>query len=133
MTYVPETLRMQVYQRASGVCEYCLLHERYTIKRHEIDHIFAEKHGGKTSLENLCLSCFDCNRYKGSDLASLDEDEVVTLFHPRRQLWLDNFRLNGPLIEPLTAHGRVTVSLLRLNSDERIEERQTLLRLGRYP
>jgi hypothetical protein len=86
MTYIPEYLRREVYERASGQCEYCLIDERFTVKRHEVDHIRAEKHFGLTVSANLCLSCFDCNRHKGSDLSSVDpiSDEVVTLFHPRR-------------------------------------------------
>ena len=101
MTYIPENLRRQVWERAKGNCEYCLLNERYVLKRHEVDHIRAEKHGGTTTLDNLCLSCFDCNRQKGSDLSSIDPvtDEVVPLFHPRRDVWDDHFRLvnNGQL------------------------------------
>jgi hypothetical protein len=72
MTYFPESLRQQVRERAQGNCECCLLHERYALKTHEVDHIRAEKHGGMTELENLCLSCFECNRQKGSDLSSVD-------------------------------------------------------------
>ena len=68
MTYIPDALRRLVYERSSGKCEYCLIDEAFTIKRHEIDHIRPIKHGGDTIRENLCLSCFDCKRYKGSDL-----------------------------------------------------------------
>ena len=93
MTYIPDRMRRDVFQQAHGCCEYCLLNEIYTIKRHEIDHIYAEKHGGLTILINLCLGCVDCNRHKGSDLASLDPEtgEPVFLFHPRRDKWSDPF------------------------------------------
>ena len=64
MTAISNNLRDLVYNRAHGKCEYCLLGETYTIKKHEIDHIIAEKHGGDTSEDNLCLSCFGCNRHK---------------------------------------------------------------------
>lgn len=86
MALVPETLRRLVYARANGRCEYCYIPERFTVKRHELDHIYAEKHGGQTDEHNLCLSCVDCNRYKGSDLASLDPltNEPDWLYHPRR-------------------------------------------------
>jgi 5-methylcytosine-specific restriction endonuclease McrA len=55
-------------------------------KQHEGDHVVAEKHGRTTLEANLCLSCFDCNRHKGSDLASLDVEtgNIILLFHPRR-------------------------------------------------
>jgi hypothetical protein len=43
---------------------------------------------------------------------------VVTLFHPRR----DHFQLNSNngVIEPITAHGRVTERVLRFNQWENI-------------
>jgi hypothetical protein len=101
----------------------------------EIDHIIAEKHGGTTTLDNLCLSCFDCNRYKGSDIASRDPQtrRVIALFHPREQNWNEHFQLDNGKIEGLTAEGRVTVFLLRLNLPERVEERLSLQTLNRYP
>ncbi len=37
---------------------------------HEVDHNYAEKHGGETSEDNLCLSCWICNRLKVTDLCS---------------------------------------------------------------
>lgn len=85
MTLIPDELRRLVYDRARGRCEYCLMPERYAVKHHEIDHIRATKHAGLTSAANLCLSCFQCNRHKGSDLTSIDPvtDQIVPLFHPR--------------------------------------------------
>src|SRR5215218_6372974 len=90
-----------------------------------IDHIIAEKHGGETISENLCLSSYGCNSYKGSDLSSVDwaaDRQIVPLFNPRQQTWADHFELNGPYIQPLTPTGRVTIFLLRFNAQERIEE-----------
>jgi hypothetical protein len=42
--------------------------------------------------------------WKGSDIASLDPltGELVPLFNPRRDSWPDHFRLDGPILEPLT-------------------------------
>jgi hypothetical protein len=135
MTYVSERLRRQVRELAQRRCEYCLLDERCAGKPHEPDHIIPEKHGGDTTIDNLCLSCFDCNRHKGSDLCSLDLEtgQIVQLFHPRQFQWVDHFRLKGALLEPLTPIGRVTVTLLKINSDERIEERELFLQVGNYP
>ncbi len=136
MTHVSAGLRRQVITRASGCCEYCRVHQSDRLLPYEIDHVIAEKHGGPTALENLCLSCYLCNGYKGSDLSSVDWEisaEIVPLFNPRKHIWADHFRLSGGYIEPLTAQGRVTVFLLRLNSDESLAERNVLLQLGRYP
>ena len=135
MTYISESLRRQVRDRAKGNCEYCLLNERYGVKQYEVDHVRAEKHGGLTVLENLCLSCFDCNHFKGSDLSSVDPltDEIVALFNPRRDVWTVHFRLNGPQIEGLTPSGRVTVKLLQMNTPERILRRFLLMKANQYP
>jgi len=77
MTYIPEALRRQIAVRANFHCEYCLTGQINRTKPHEVDHIYAEKHGGATVAENLCLSCYYCNRYKGSDLCGLDPETGV--------------------------------------------------------
>ena len=136
MTYISPALREQVIARAEGRCEYCLFHNNDTYFSHEIDHIVAEKHGGETVEQNLCLSCFDCNRHKGSDIASIDPQSgnVVRLYNPRRDQWAEHFRIDEEgLIVGLTAIGRVTARLLNMNSPEQVLERQALLALGRYP
>jgi len=132
---IPEALRRLVFERAGGRCEYCLMPAQYAVKSHEVDHIRAEKHGGQTVESNLCLSCFPCNRHKGSDLTSVDPvtDIVVLLFHPRQHIWEEHFVLNGAIIEPLTAIGRATVKLLQMNDPDSIDDREVLIRLGRYP
>jgi len=135
MSYIPESLRRQVHERARGNCEYCLLNERYTVKQHEADHIRAEKHGGLTVSDNLCLSCFDCNHLKGSDLSSIDPltDQIVALYHPRHDTWAEHFQFTAARIEGLTPTGRVTVKLLQMNSPDRLLRRALLIDLGRYP
>jgi 5-methylcytosine-specific restriction endonuclease McrA len=87
-TYIPVALRRQVEERAYSCCEYCLIPSFATFSAHEIDHIIAEKHGGRTEAENLALSCTLCNKYKGSDLASIDPDteKIVPLYHPRQNI-----------------------------------------------
>jgi hypothetical protein len=134
-TSVPERLRRQAQERAQGRCEYCLIHEDDMYYPHEPDHVIAEKHGGPTSLENLAWSCFYCNRFKGSDLASIDPNsqKVVVLFHPREQRWNRHFRLNGALIEGITSSGRATVTLLHMNDSERVAYRMGLIEIGHYP
>jgi hypothetical protein len=59
--------------------------------------------------------------------------EFVRLFNPRTDRWRDHFRLQGPVIEPQTLIGEVTVKVLGFNAPERIMERRLLQRLGRYP
>lgn len=128
-------LRRIVTNRANNCCEYCRLSQEDYAYIFHIEHIRAEKHGGETVHENLCLSCPICNTYKGSDLGSIDEETslLTPLFNPRIQNWSDHFQLIDSQIEPLTPEGRVTVFLLRLNSAERLVERELLIRLNRYP
>ena len=49
MTHIPEALRREVAARGESRCEYCRLHEDDAYFSHEIDHIYAEKHGGPIS------------------------------------------------------------------------------------
>jgi hypothetical protein len=135
MTYIPEALRRMVIGRAQNCCEYCLIPQESRLFTFEVDHIIAEKHRGATQEDNLCLSCLDCNRAKGSDFASFDPETgaVALLFNPRQDQWREHFRLNGAVIEPLTAQGRVTVFLLHLNEELRLRERTALIEAERYP
>ena len=135
MTYISDKLRQLIVKRADGRCEYCRLSERFAYHTHEIDHIYAEKHGGSTEETNLCLACVICNRYKGSDLCSLDPitNQVVSLFHPRIEKWKEHFTLVGTgIIQPLTATGRVTERILRFNRLDLVADRARLISIGGY-
>jgi HNH endonuclease len=133
--YVPAAIRRQVRERVDGCCEYCLLMEDDAFFPHEPDHIIAVKHGGMSTLENLAWACFDCNRFKGSDIASLDavSGDLIPLFNPRIHSWYEHFQLAGAQIFPLTPIGRVTTALLKFNLPQRVEVRETLILAGRYP
>ncbi len=131
-THIPAELRRSVRQRARDCCEYCLIPESMTLAVHEIDHVIAEKHGGPTDAGNLALACALCNGFKGSDLASIDPESgaIVPLFNPRRDQWMEHFRLENGRIEPLTPSGRATARLLQLNHSHRIDERLLLVAAG---
>ncbi len=131
---VGAALRREIRERAGGRCEYCFMPDDEPVFPHEPDHIIAAKHRGQTTSENLAYACFECNRAKGSDIASLDPatGALTPLFNPRTQVWPAHFRFNGPVIEPLTAEGRVTVFLLHFNIPPRVAIRAMLLAEGRY-
>ncbi len=133
-SYISPKLRKAVYERARGCCEYCLIPEIATFAPHQIDHIIAEKHGGLTKLNNLALACSLCNKYKGSDLTSIDPNtgEIVPLFNPRQDLWLEHFQLKDAVIIAKTAKGRVTERLLQFNISDRLEERKLLINADIY-
>jgi len=133
-SYVSAALRQEVIERAQERCEYCLFPQAASFLSFEIEHIIAEKHGGKTVLENLALACPHCNRYKGTDLGSLDSQtgQLTPFFNPRAQNWSEHFQLEGSQITALTPEGRVTVSILQFNLPDRISERERLIGSGKF-
>ncbi len=134
-TRISAALRREVRERAGERCEYCLLAESQAFFPHEPDHLIARKHGGETVSANLALACFDCNRFKGPNIASLDPvtGELVALFNPRTQRWSEHFKLNAGRIVPLTPVGRATEKMLLLNLPGRVEARDRWAALGLYP
>lgn len=130
-----QSLVEQVRRRANGVCEYCLLPQQFDLLTFQIDHIIARKHHGTDDPDNLAFTCFACNNHKGTNVAGVDEEssEVVRLFHPRRDTWIDHFEWNGALLAGRTPIGRVTVDVLGINLPHRVELRETLMVEGVFP
>jgi hypothetical protein len=83
-------------------------------------------------VDNLALACHRCNLRKGPNVTGIDPDseEIVLLFHPRRDEWSRHFRFNGPRIEGSTPTGRATIRLLTLNDARRLELRAELIARG---
>ncbi len=130
---IEEISRRLVIERAGRRCEYCLVHEDNAGYPHQIDHIISRKHGGSSGIGNLAYACVLCNRYKGSDIASIDRSgHTVRFFDPRRDICDEHFKLNGPVLQPLTSAGEVAAKVLRLNASERVIERQLWQALGQY-
>ncbi|MEH1853491.1 MAG: HNH endonuclease signature motif containing protein [Nostoc sp.] len=127
-TYIPVVLRRLVEERANYRCEYCQLPAGVAFFAHEIDHVIAQKHGGATNAGNLALTCWRCNRHKGTDLGSFDPETGAFsfLFNPRTQKWAEHFTFSELNLVGLTPMGRTTIRLLQINSDERLVERQRL-------
>jgi len=125
-----------VRQRAKDCCEYCRLAQSGELVRFQIDHIIAIKHDGSDTDDNLCLACYDCNIYKGSNVAALDPltRAATKLYDPRQQLWDDHFKINtDATLIGLTPEGRVTIHVLRINDEERVKHRLSELMIGDYP
>ncbi len=126
-------IRNEVRQRAGNRCEYCRLRQQDEEENpFHIEHIIAQQHGGTDAQENLALACSWCNAVKGPNLSSIDPDsgELTRLYHPRKDLWEDHFRREGPYILGLTAVGRTTAWLLRFNDTDNLTQRHLLLELG---
>jgi hypothetical protein len=129
---VNQLLVQQVWQRAGHRCEYCRIpHPHYRLP-FQVDHIIARQHGGETILANLAMACFHCNRFKGPNIAGLDpaSRELIRLFHPRTDLWMDHFQFDGAWLLGLTPIGRVTIHVLAMNADDLLLFRAEILKEG---
>ncbi len=116
--YVPVALRRKVLKRSNGRCEYCLFPESMSLFPFEIEHIITEKHGGATQADNLALACPFWNRFKGTDLGSLDPEtgKLTFFFNPRTHNWQEHYRMEDSKIIGLTPEGRVTGSSFNLSA-----------------
>ena len=132
---MPAHLRGSLSERAGAKCEYCHMPEGFTTLRFQQDHVIARKHRGAKILDNLAWSCADGNAYKGSDLSGLDPEtgKLERLFNPRTDRWQEHFDWNGAVLVAKTATGRVTVSLLQINREERLAVRRELMAAGLFP
>jgi hypothetical protein len=123
-----------VRRRADRRCEYCRLPEVADEWPFHVEHIVARQHGGDDRYENLCWACSRCNLHKGPNLASIDakSGQVVSLFNPRMELWIEHFSLVDARVIGVTAVGRVTAQLLRMNDARRVALRRELIDQGHF-
>jgi 5-methylcytosine-specific restriction endonuclease McrA len=132
---ISSQLRAFVTENAQYRCEYCCIHQSDLEYTFHVDHIISLKHGGGTDFENLALSCSVCNQNKGTDLGTYlsGGEQLVRLFHPRRDKWEKHFEQDNGEIIPLTDIGAATIKVLDLNNPDRIILRRLLVQAGRYP
>src|SRR5262249_47481859 len=112
--------KARVRERAGNRCEYCKLRQEDSpLAALHVEHIRPRVHGGSDDLDNLALACIDCNLHKGTNLTGIDPDtnQVVELFHPRRQGWEEHFAWRGIRLDDKSAVGRITVPVLNMNSE----------------
>ena len=137
VTYIPAALRRATIERAGNRCEYCLLSDAYSAFSFHVDHIIPESKGGTTTEDNLAYSC-GCNHFKNNVTEGVDPQTngIAPLFHPRRDDWQNHFRWgeDAPeIIEGITATGRVTIAVLRMNRPALMNLRRLLLLKGEHP
>ncbi len=135
--YIPTELRQQIRQRDLGRCCYCLTRETISGISLAIDHIQPQSKGGKSTLDNLCLSCRVCNEFKSNQTEAQDPltGESVPLFNPCTQKWSEHFRwtVNDTMVTGKTAIGRVTVQALKMNNPAIVSARQRWVTVGWHP
>jgi hypothetical protein len=128
--------RVVVRERAGNCCEYCRLpQDPLPLVSFHVEHIIPRKHGGSNDLDNLALACHYCNAHKGPNLTGIDQisNEVVSLFHPRRDNWQEHFTDYGAIVAGLSPVGRATTQVLAMNSTSRLELRSELRKMGYWP
>ena len=100
----------------------------------EVEHIDPN---GSDLLENLCLSCGNCNRSKAIAMMAIDPEtgKEVSLFNPRQQKWSEHFMWidNGQRIAGLTPIGRATVVRLKMNREHMMRARLCWVIAGFHP
>ncbi len=104
---------------------------------HRCEYIVPLIRQGADADHNLALSCRACNLRKATYLDHQDPltGEVVRLFHPRRDDWMEHFRVDEETgtLEGRTSIGRATVKRLDMNSSTQRDARRLWLRLGLFP
>ena len=119
MSSIGMSLRQTIEERARYRCSYCQSQMRILGASLTVDHIIPESLGGATTIENLCLACWDCNLLKSNRITAIDPRSgmAVRIFHPNRQIWAEHFRwsVDGLRVIGITAIGRATTATLRLN------------------
>lgn len=129
-------LRKQIAERARQRCSYCRSPEIVGIPM-AIDHVIPLAANGTTDVNNLTLSCYRCNEFKGARTTAVDPQtgETVPLFNPCLQDWHKHFRWNddGLTIIGQTAIGRATIIALHLNDEWLIRARRIWRIAGVHP
>lgn len=127
-------LKQRVYERAGGCCEYCQTSEENSGQTMQVDHIDPK---GRDDLDNLCLSCWNCNSSKHKATSAPDPETGVhaTLFDPRTQNWSEHFEWidGGIRVHGLTPTGRATVERLKMNRPAIVVARQHWVEGGYHP
>ncbi len=123
--------------RARGICEYCRSQERFATQAFSLEHIVPLQSGGEGGEDNLALACQGCNNHKYTKTQAVDPatEDLVPLFHPRRDRWSDHFIWTSDFarVVGLTPSGRATVEALQLNRQGLVNLRRALARCREHP
>lgn len=128
-------VRRMVRDRANDRCEYCRLPQTASpFLTFHIEHIIARQHVDDDGESNLCLACAHCNLHKGPNVATVTEEsrQIISLFHPRQQVWDDHFAIENGVVVGRTQIGDATVRLLKMNDDDQLQIRKALIARNEY-
>ncbi|HRI58211.1 MAG TPA: HNH endonuclease signature motif containing protein [Saprospiraceae bacterium] len=123
--------------RSGHCCEYCKSQDKFSPVFFTIDHIIPPLQGGTHDVENLAYSCPLCNRLKWQKVHGVDPvtKNPVRIFNPRLDRWQDHFQWSEDYLQiiGITAIGRATVDVLRLNREKLITYRREMFEIGQHP
>lgn len=133
---ISAAVRRQVMELDAGRCAYGRSPMIIGIPM-VVEHCIPLVAGGLSTLDNLCLSCYRRNEFKGPRTEGPDPSDgvLVPLFHPRRQHWQEHFvrSEDGSRLVALTACGRATIETLRLNNEWLVQARRLWMLIGLHP
>lgn len=136
-SYISPQLRQKVREQSLHRCSYCQSQQKVIGISLTVDHIIPESLGGSTTLDNLCMACWDCNLFKSNQVTAADPQTalVIRLFHPNQQEWSDHFSWNpdGTQVIGLTPTGRATIIALQLNRSTLLTSRVFWVEAGWHP
>ena len=71
-----------------------------------------------------------CNYHKGPNLSGVDPEsnQIVILFHPRKDIWAEHFRWEGPVLIGVTPTAGATIAVLDMNHPFRVRARKQLIK-----
>ena len=129
--------RAEAAHRANWCCEYCKTPQRFCPDTFSIDHILPTSRRGRGELTNFAFACQGCNNAKYDHTTARDplSGATVRLFNPRSDRWAEHFEWEESftLILGITAIGRATIELLKLNRPQVRNLRQLLRAAGLHP
>lgn len=130
-------LRRQLVEADDHCCAYCQTSAANTGQPVTVDHVLPASQGGETEFENLCLACRQCNEFKGANTFGVDPltGEQTSLFHPRRDKWLEHFLWDGSgsRLIGVTDVGRATIVMLNMNNEVIVRSRLRWVSVGWHP
>jgi hypothetical protein len=134
---VSQAKKEQIANRAGYCCEYCRSNTDFSPDPFSVEHIIPLSKEGSSAMNNLAYSCQGCNNRKYTHIEAINPvtTEVVRLFHPRKDKWIDHFQwsLDKTVIIGITPPGRASVSKLGLNRKGVVNLRQFLIEIGGHP
>jgi hypothetical protein len=135
--YIPKEKRLLVKNRANNYCEYCFSKEEFSPSSFAIEHIIPIAKNGTDDSDNLAYSCQGCNNFKYINTTSIDSltGEVVPLFNPRSDKWIEHFKWSKDTLTliGLSPRARATIDLLKLNRQSVVNLRRAIKSINEHP